>query len=140
MKMLMNEAYVGKLLAFIFLILQSRVWDLGNVANQVLSCRFEDGDYFPTNSVLKNQGTTTTTIEARSFTIRVSSHPKYEQLNALRDQNKNTRVVVYRRYTSTFHTSTHLFDTCEVHGVEVAIGSRVAISKVTISNEHCISS
>ena len=35
-------------------------------------------------------------------------HPKYEQLNTLRDQNKNTRVVVYRRYTSTFHTSMHL--------------------------------
>ena len=48
------------------------------------------------------------------------SHLKYEQLNTLRDQNKNTHVVVYRRYASgyaaTFSLSTHLLDTCVSHG------------------------
>ena len=42
------------------------------------------------------------------------SHLKYEQLNTLRDQNKNTHVVVYRRYAATFSLSTHLLDTCGI--------------------------
>ena len=47
------------------------------------------------------------------YVFRKQSHPKYEQLNTLRDQNKNTHVVVYRRYAATFSLSTHLLDTCE---------------------------
>ena len=40
-----------------------------------------------------------TSIEAMPYALRVcvERHPKYEQFNTLRDQNKNTHVVVYRR-------------------------------------------
>ena len=56
-----------------------------------------------------------TQVSKRGRLLYVShkqSHLKYEQLNTLRDQNKNTHVVVYRRYAATFSLSTHLLDTC----------------------------
>ena len=60
----------------------------------------------------------TTSIEAVSFALRVSLEeaPKIRTVKSTACVSKKNKTFHRKAFFATFHTSTHLFDTCDVNG------------------------